>query len=48
MKARISDAVEAIGMGAIAWGLYGVAHWAGIIAGGVFIVIIGAALGVKT
>jgi hypothetical protein len=45
LKSYIPEGIEAMGMAVIAWGLYGLATWAGIIAAGVFLVVIGAALG---
>jgi hypothetical protein len=45
MREYVAEAVEVLGMAVIAYGLFSVAAWAGIIAAGVFLLIIGLAIG---
>ena len=43
----MAEGLEILGMGTVAYGLFCVADWAGIIAGGLALIIIGAGIGVK-
>jgi hypothetical protein len=45
VREHIAESIEVIGMGAITYGLFSLAEWAGIIAAGVFLLIIGMAIG---
>ena len=47
MREYLSDGIEVLGMAAVAYGLFTLAFWAGIIATGIFLVVIGMALGGK-